>query len=90
MENIFENAYFGKKFKTRNGKLAIYLSTEYYDTFTIVHAAIEHHIRYVDGGEKYFHEVNMYDTSGHFNRFDTETEYPYDIISEWQEEINYD
>lgn len=86
MNNIFENAYFGKPYKTRNGETAIYLSTEYHDTFTIVHAAIEHHIRYADGSENRFHEVNMYGIGGNFNRFDTETEYPYDIVSEWQEE----
>lgn len=27
MENIFENAYFGKPYKTRNGRKAIYLGS---------------------------------------------------------------
>lgn len=43
MENIFENAYFGKPYKTRSGRKAIYI---YYGTDVIAPFIERHHLIY--------------------------------------------
>lgn len=90
MENIFENAKFGDKFRTRDGRLAIYLSTEYggnvddkYNPpFVIVYCVVEERIKYADGGEKYFHNVERYDENGKWNKWNPEDD-ELDIVDKW-------
>lgn len=94
--NIFKNAKFGDKFQTRNGNIAIYLSKEhrghiddkYNPPFVLVHVALERHVKYTDGSENRFHDIIMYDESGHFNRFDVDNEYPEYIVSYWKEPVD--
>ena len=80
MTNIFENAHFGKAYKTRDGSKAIFIcqrtNNKIWD-LTRPYACI------VEGyGEiwNYFSNGRLYIGDG----FETEN----DIISEWQEEIN--
>lgn len=92
MNNIFENAKFGDRFRTRDGRLAIYLSTEhrgsiedkYNPPFSIVHVALERCAKYADGTENRWHDIMMYNEQGHSNRFDTETEYDDDVVGRWE------
>lgn len=76
MKNIFENAYFGKPYKTRDGRKVLFL---YYDYETNPHSYNcwvkgVGHINYNIIGKPYDYPN------------DSCTEL--DIISEWQEEIN--
>lgn len=51
MENIFENAYFDKPYKTRNGRKAIYIKK--------VFGIIYHHQLVLDDGD-----IEVYDNCG--------------------------
>lgn len=80
--NIFEGVKFGDRFRTRDGKPAVYLSTGHYGSeddkdnppFVVVYCAVEYHIKYVDGGEKYFHNVEKYDENGKWNKWNPEND----------------
>lgn len=100
MENIFENAYFGKPYKTRDGRKAIYHGTKkhrssdgkvwIYHYLMVEPTAIDmfgedvvinHYDAYFnDNGVGRFANLKYYKDSG--------ANAKYDIISEWQEEIN--
>lgn len=72
MENMFENAYFGRSYKTRDGRKTIYLGeSEYFELA-------------VSDGDDYYYTLN-YNFKGepieHLSSND-------DIVSEWQEEID--
>lgn len=94
-QNIFENAKFGDKYVTRDGRLALYLSTEHGGTrgdrdnppFLIIHVAVEHHVKYADGSEKRFHSVGMYHESGKFNKWNPEDD-DRDIVGRWVEPVD--
>lgn len=67
MNNIFENAYFGKAYKTRSGKKAILLQPKTY------HVILE--------------DLTEYSVMKDGLAYDDMTT-SYDIVSEWQEEID--
>lgn len=75
MENIFENAYFGKAYKTRDGRKAIYIK----------------HSQCDDGMVCVIYEgivgICMIMMDGHYWATPN-VETDYDIVSEWQDEIN--
>lgn len=77
MENIFENAKFGDKFRTRDGRKAIFINcaTERNDVYFKYYCTIED----LDG----IYEV--FDSQGRCHR---DSDSPIDIVSEWQEEIS--
>lgn len=75
MKNIFENAYFGKPYKTRDGRKAIYLGNSHKkygedEIITILDGNLSFHIVELNGLCKSLCTC------------------PSDIVSEWQEEIN--
>lgn len=72
MNNIFENAYFGKSYRTRDERRAIYLWSNKKEGHSLI----------IDGEKKPHH----YNEQGKWYSY--ENEKPLDIISEWQEEIN--
>lgn len=77
MNNIFENAYFGKPYKTRDGRKALYLGKIKEDTKPLKH------ILNIEG------RGSIKDTSEFLNdgsAFGIDSQF--DIVSEWQEEIN--
>lgn len=91
MKNIFENAYFGKVHKTRDGNKALYLSQKTYGKgdednpfFTIVYLAIEKYVQFVNHEAETWHEIITCDTEGHTNRFDPESVNANDIVGEWE------
>ena len=74
MKNIFENAYFGKAYKTRSGQKAIYLFSSGCGAYCIT--------------EEFKHTIRYYSIDGipydfEFSRYRGE-----DIVSEWQEPID--
>lgn len=69
MKNIFKNTYFGKPYKTRDGRKVLYLWSNKKDGHSLI----------VDGEKKPYH----YNDDGKFYSLDTEN--VLDIISEWQE-----
>lgn len=74
MNNMFENAYFGKAYKTRDGRKAVYNSTG---------SKVEEngdHLFIIENRYSYYH----YDNFGRYYHNDINL----DIVSEWQEEIN--
>lgn len=75
MKNIFENAYFGKPYKTRDGRKAIYIKDSQYDDGLVC-------VVYEDIAS--IHRVMK---SGHYWA-NSNVETDDDIISEWQETIN--
>lgn len=82
MDNIFENAYFGKAYKTRDGSKAIFIcertNCAVWDLDRPYACVIEGYgeiWNYFPNGRLYFVE-----------KFETEN----DIISEWEEPINED
>lgn len=95
MENVFENVKFGDRFRTRDGRPAVYLSTEHHGSvddkynppFVIINCAVEHHIRYMDGSEKFFHEICHYTENGKWNKWNPEDD-DLDIVSRWVEPID--
>lgn len=73
MNNIFENAYFGKAYKTRDEEKALY---SHYDDNSNLHKLFTYsHIVWVDD-EGFVDEEHLC------------LDHPNDIVSEWQEEIN--
>ena len=72
MKNIFENAYFGKAYKTRDGRKALFMEHNLYDEYVLV----------VQDHKGYYCEIIKGETGRYFE------EDPTDIVSEWQEEIN--
>lgn len=74
--NIFENAYFGKPYKTRKGEKAIYLFSVGCGVYCVTEE-FKNKIRY-------FH-FNGIPYDFEFSKYRGE-----DIISEWDEEINED
>ena len=73
-KNIFENAYFGKPFKTRDGRKAIFVSRNPYRNETYV---------LIEGNKS----ADLMQNDGHY--WATKgREYKDDIISEWQEPID--
>ena len=75
MKNIFENAYFGKPYKTRDCRKAIYL-TKYKHGELVNELAIEDS----EAGRRFY----LYADNGSFYHKPSCE----DIVSEWQEEIN--
>ena len=74
-ENIFKNAYFGKAYKTRDGRKAIYISRE--SVYPFRHALSL-------GGVSYA----IYKDNGKYDMLVQLDNYQADIVSEWQEEID--
>ena len=72
MNNIFENAYFGKAYKTRDGRKAIYYHSRPDSTHELIVEGCSPVIIYWSNGET-IHTIS----NKHL-----------DIVSEWQEEIN--
>lgn len=73
MNNIFENAYYGKPYKTRDNKKALYITSNCERNEVVVN---------YDGN---LHNISLNrDTGRHYNF----QEMPFDIVSEWKEEIN--
>lgn len=77
MENIFENAYFGKPYKTRDGRKALYLKK--YKHGEICNELV---VEYKDitEGRKFY----LYKDDGSFYHRECDE----DIVSEWKEETN--
>lgn len=76
MANIFENAYFGKSYKTRDGRKAIY-------SYCIKGKSNEHYL-IVDGNHSLlggYGDNGIINACGYHNS-------NLDIVSEWQEPIN--
>lgn len=79
MDNIFKNAYFGKLYKTRDGRKAIYLSKGKISIFSTIHRLAIEPTKFSN-----VESIGKYDDAGNCsNGF-----YDCDIVSEWQEEIN--
>lgn len=74
--NIFENAKFGDKFRTRDGRMAIFVSQSKYGTATLL-------VQYLKGYEVF--KCNEH--GGHPNESES-YESCYDIVSEWKEPID--
>lgn len=77
MENIFKNAYFGKAYKTKEGKKALYIGVDDYSPI---------HLLFVDDW------FNIYDYNNEGFALDDDStpmsECNLNIVSEWSEEIN--
>lgn len=83
MNNIFEGAYFGKAYKTRDGRKAIYnyhSSGGYHDIIIDEEGVSYHFADHTNGILRLPHpsEINT----------DVDYSCPIDIVSEWQEEID--
>lgn len=72
MNNIFKDAYFGKLYKTRDGRKAIYLGTFYNEKH------FPHRIAVEDAGTYGYPENGKYIKDREY----------LDIVSEWEEEID--
>lgn len=81
MENIFENAYFGKTYKTRDGRKAVLISYNQRKPNEPYVCAVA---CYLNGSIK----SNCYNFNEFGRRRRTDTISNYDIISEWKEEID--
>ena len=79
MQNdIFENAYFGKPYRTRDGRKAIYFyQTERNKWHELIVEGDTVSLPYIDNGLAVGWHLNNH-------------EWPDDIVSEWHEEINED
>lgn len=77
MMNIFENAYFGKQYKTRDGRKAIYLADVTNDMSDL-------HRTYVEGADRGENYLYVH-SSG---RVLKDAQNALDIVSEWQEPID--
>lgn len=73
MANIFENAKFGDKFRTRDGRMALYIS-----------GGLNLHILYVEGED----EPDDFDRHGLFYYSYGGKLTSFDIIGKWEEPIN--
>ena len=80
MYNIFENAYFGKPYKTRDGRKAVLISYNQRKPNEPYVCAVA---CYLDGSIK----SNCYNFN-EFGRRRTNLISNYDIVSEWQEPID--
>lgn len=74
MMNIFENAFFGKAYKTRDGRKALYWC----------HDGICHRLITSDNGP---FQPWCDDNGLNIGRNRVKGNSPFDIVSEWQEEI---
>lgn len=72
MNNIFENAYFGKTYKTKDGRKAIYVNAKYSPCDDRIYLILE--------GDK---SVTEYRPNGEGIYVVCQ-----DIVSEWKKEIN--
>lgn len=100
MKNIFENAYFGKSYKTRDGKKAIYHGSKKYKSsdgkvWTYHYLMIEPENVDVFGEDMVINHYDAYINDNGIGRFanlkyykDSGVNAKYDIISEWKEPIN--
>lgn len=77
MKNIFENAYFGKPYRTRDGKKAIYIGENSDNLYFCIVDNSKVIRNYLNTGEETMFEHMPMDS-------------PYNIIEEWQEEISED
>lgn len=75
MENIFENAYFGKIYRTKDGRKAAFVNWNGIKTKVFL---------YVKERDMEFYGEEMYDLDGTTSKGST----LHDIVSEWNEEIN--
>lgn len=81
MNNIFENAYFGKPYKTRDERKAIYCKYEMiYGVVPNSEHSITKHLLLINNMQF----VNVFEDGCTVKG----KEYPNDIVSEWQEEVN--
>ena len=71
--NIFENAKFGDKFRTRDGRMAIYLGESHHQELA------------VHDGDDYYDVYKDYNSDGTYDANDMKI---LDIVSEWQEPID--
>lgn len=78
---LFENAYFGKPYKTRDGRKALYLDSFYRLTGEKNVLALEH----MEDNLLYVFPDGIYEPKDAING---RKENPIDIVSEWQEPIN--
>ena len=74
MKNLFENAYFGKAYKTRSGQKAIYLFSSGCGVYCIT--------------EEFKHTIRYYSIDGIPYDFECSRFRGEDIVSEWQEPID--
>lgn len=74
MKNIFKNAYFGKPYKTRDDKKALYLFGNGCGVYCIT--------------ENFQNKIRYYHFNGIPYDFENSKYRGEDIISEWQEQIN--
>lgn len=75
--NIFENAFLGKAYKTRDDRKAIYCESYENSSHTVIH-------RLLSKGPFGFRLVNTLSNGNIFSfRMDKD-----DIVSEWKEEVN--
>lgn len=81
MINTFKNAYFGKAYKTRDGRKAIYCKYEMiYGVVPNSEHSITKHLLLINNMQF----VNVFEDGTTVK----EKEYPNDIVSEWQEPID--
>lgn len=83
MNNIFENAYFGKVYITRDGRKAIYKDTFFRKSYE-TDALVQFHKLMVDGGDEDGNDIIAFMNNG---KRGTKCQ-GIDIVSEWKEEIN--
>lgn len=81
MTNIFENAYFGKAYKTRDGRKSLYLGSFYRLNGEKVVLAVEDSVDNL----LYVYPDGWYDP---INDIGDRKENDLDIVSEWQEPID--
>lgn len=79
MESIFKNAHFGKIYRTKDGRKAIYITCDDKDFNSHPHQLIQE-------DTKKFHYHNDYGQV--MVKYDSLESEMYDIVSEWYEEIN--
>lgn len=75
MNNMFENAYFGKAYKTRDGRKAYFRHYQ--------HGDLRPYMCLIDG-EEHWYRLNGKNYVWKEDDYDN----PIDIVSEWQETIN--
>lgn len=80
MTNIFENAKFGDKFRTRDGRMALFISpTDFYEDYKAYELEVQYEglLEYIEDGRKVM-ECGVY---GHKEL---------DIIGKWEEHFSED
>lgn len=79
MKNIFENAYFGKAYKTKDNTIVKFIIQRGEDDFSI----------YIPKCKYSIETTHRYNSKGEFYLGDGEYGHgALDVVSEWQEEIN--